>query len=117
MAKTLFLNKDTWDITLDAAGRIVTAQGLYAVAQNVANAVRLFTRDAYFNQADGIPHFTVDLGQRPSPAIVRARINRAARNVPEVATASITLTKFEGRTLEGTIEITTTSGDTINVAL
>lgn len=117
MAKTLTLDPKTWDLTLDAAGRIAVAVGPYAVAQNVANAVRLFTRDAYFNQADGIPHFRIDLAQRPSPAVVRERINRAARAVPEVATANTTLTKFEGRTLEGNIAITTTSGETVNVAI
>lgn len=117
MAKTLLLDKGAWDLTLDAAGRIATVHGPYAVAQNVANAVRLFTKDAYFNQVDGVPHFTVDLGQRPSPAIVRDRINKAARAVSEVAAASTALTKFEGRTLEGNIEITTTAGDTVHVAL
>lgn len=117
MAKTLLLNKKSWDITLDSAGRMATAHGPYAVAQNVANAVRLFTRDAYFNQADGVPHFTVDLGQRPSPSVVRSRINKAARATPEVASASTALTKFEGRTLEGDITIITTSGETVNVTL
>lgn len=117
MAKTLTLNKDTWDLTLDQSGRIATASGPYAVAQNVANAVRLFTRDAYFNQADGIPHFAVELGQLPPEAVLIDRINRAARAVPEVATANTVLKRFEGRTLEGEITITTTAGDTINVTL
>lgn len=37
---TLLLDAD-WDLQLDAAGNIMTSSGDYAVAQNVANAIRL----------------------------------------------------------------------------
>lgn len=117
MAKTLTLNKDTWDLTLDVSGHIITSQGPYAVAQNVANAVRLFTKDAYFNRADGIPHFTSELGALPPAAVLIDRINKAARAVPEVSTARTVLTRFENRTMEGNITLTTTAGDTVNVAI
>lgn len=117
MPYTLQLATETWDLQLDSAGRIVTVSGPYAVAQNVANAVRLFTKDAYFNQQDGVPHFQLELGKMPSPAALRDRINRAALAVDGVATAQTTLTRLEARKLEGFIEITTTTGETVNVAL
>ena len=116
MAYTLLLNTNSWDIQLDAAGRIATTTGAYAVAQNVSNAVRLFTKDAWYAQADGIPHFNVELGQRPSADMVREHVNRTARAVPEVASASTTLRTFEGRTLSGEITLTTTSGEVIHAA-
>ena len=46
-----------WDIQLDASGNIAVTTGDYAVAQNVSNAVRLFTNDAYYDPDRGIPHF------------------------------------------------------------
>ena len=57
---TLTLDAD-WDLQLDAAGNIMTSSGDYAVAQNVANAVRLFTDDAYYDADRGIPHFALTL--------------------------------------------------------
>ena len=40
MAYTMLLN-DKWDIHVDEAGNIATTTDDYAIAQNVANAVRL----------------------------------------------------------------------------
>lgn len=117
MANTLFLNKDTWDLELDASNQIAMTSGPYGIAQNVANAVRLFTNDAYFMPDDGIPHFAIDLGKQPPEAVLRAKITQAAQAVEGVATAVTTFSTFEGRTLEGNIQITTNTGDVINVAI
>ena len=43
---TLMLDPDEWDLILDDGGQIVDTAGAYGIAQNVANAVRLFTDDA-----------------------------------------------------------------------
>ena len=61
---TLYLTPDNWDITLDSSGRLQTSASAYAIAQNVANAVRLFTNEAYFAMDEGIPHFEIELGSR-----------------------------------------------------
>lgn len=114
---TLYLDADTWDLTLDAAGRIKTVDGDYATAQNVSNAVRAFTRDMYFNQLDGVPHFDTDVSRRPQDTVIRSRINRAARLVPGVARATTTLTRFEGRTMEGEIAITTTANVNLSITI
>lgn len=116
MARTLFLDA-SWDITLDAAGGIAVVDGPYAVAQNVANAVRLFTDDAYFDADKGIPHFDIELGHKPPIAVLRSRIAKAARAVEGVASAEVILDEPKGRVLGGEILLTTTAGQTISVAI
>ena len=115
MAYTLLLDTDTWDLTLDAAGRISTTSGAYAVAQNVANAVRLFRNDSIYEPERGIPHFVTSLGATVSEAVIRSRCNSAARAVDGVADASTEIESIDGRTLTGTIEITTDEGVTVDV--
>lgn len=113
MAHTLLLDSQ-WDLTLDGSGNIATAVDAYAIAQNVANAVRLFTNDAYFDADRGIPHFDIELGHRPPMSILRTRILRAARAVEGVADASVEFDRDE-RTLGGEITLTLTNGDTASV--
>ena len=115
MAYTLLLDSQ-WDLTLDGGGDIATAVDAYAVAQNVANAVRLFTDDAYFDADRGIPHFDIELGHRPPMGVLRTRILRAARTVEGVADASIEFDRDE-RTLGGEITLTLTTGETVNVSI
>ena len=113
---TLLLNDD-WDVTLDASGNIATAQGAYGIAQNVANAVRLFTNDACFDQTRGIPHFDVELGRVPPMSALRARIRQAALDVEGVTDAEVSFLSFEGRVLSGEVQITTETGETASVEL
>lgn len=108
---TLYLNPSNWDITLDSSGRLEHSAGAYAVAQNVANAVRLFTNDAFFAKDEGIPHFDIELGRKPSPALLRARIRAAALNVEGVKAAAVTLDEIQpDRKISGIIELTVTDG-------
>lgn len=113
---TLFLD-DNWDVTTDGNGNIATAQGAYGIAQNVANAVRLFTADACFDQTRGIPHFDIELGHVPPLSVLRARIRQAALDVNGVSEAKVTFLSFEGRVLSGEVQITTTTGETASVAV
>ncbi len=116
---TLLLN-DNWDIQTDSIGNIATVTSAYAIAQNVANAVRLFTKDAYFNQAKGIPHFVVDIGQKylSSVALLRTRVIKSAMAINGVASCSPEF-KFDkdGRLVSGDIQITLTSGETASVTI
>lgn len=115
---TMMLN-DMWDIYIsDNGGIATTADNLaYGIAQDVANAVRLFTQDAYFDQDRGIPHFTVDLGVTPSMSVVRARIRSAAMSVPGVTSVDVSGIAYSTRGIYGDIIITTDTGDTLNVAI
>ena len=88
---TLYLTPDSWDITLDSAGRLKTSTAAYAIAQNVANAVRLFTREAFFSMTEGIPHFDIELGRKPLYSVLRNRVREAAEAVDGVLNAEVQL--------------------------
>ena len=119
---TLLLRE--WDLTLDSGGNIATAQDSYGIAQNVANAVRLFTRDAYYDPERGVPHFPIydpcapgsRLGVTPDMSVVRSRIRRAALAVDGVTDANVEITSITDRVMGGTIALTTETGDIVDVA-
>lgn len=136
---TLRLDPD-WDITLDGTGGIAVSGGkrtansaadlstansgnsgtALATSQNVANECRLFTRDAYLAQDQGIPHFLVDLGQRQPESVLRSNLRRAALRVPDVAEVTDITLKDAGsemRTLTGTIQFTTVAGEHVAIDL
>ncbi len=117
MPKTLILNKN-WDIHINESGDIATSTGSYAIAQNVANAVRLFTNDAYFDRDKGIPHYDVELGytEAESQSALQNRIQEAALAVDGVTAAEVSLS-FEGRTYGGEITITTEDGSNATIEL
>jgi hypothetical protein len=114
--RSLYLN-DNWDITLDGNGDITTTSGLYCDAQNVANATRLFTKDAFLAQTKGIPHFNVDLGTVPALSEIRSWYRKASMDVENIQSASIDVTSIdaETRTLRGLITATADSGQTFTV--
>ena len=114
--RSLYLN-EKWDITLDGAGNIATTSGRYCDAQNVANAVRLFTRDAYLRQTKGVPHFEIDLGVMPAVSEVRADYRNAAIGVENIADATVEIAGLdtETRAMTGTITATSESGETVLV--
>ena len=119
MPRTLALN-DNWDIMLDEMGNIAVYDDDYAIAQNVANAVRLFTNDAYFNKTRGIPHYDVELGNPafPSRSVLYARIRQAAMNVSGVTDAEVQL-DFDkaSRAYTGNIYITTKNSTQVRIQL
>lgn len=92
-----------WDITLDAAGNLAVADENYSIAQEVANAVKLFTNDAYFDTQAGIPHFEISLKRNVSASVVRARIKEAAENVEGVKTANVNIIDIDNDTLQAEI--------------
>ena len=109
---TLYLTPDNWDITLDSSGRLQTSAAAYAIAQNVANAVRLFTNEAFFAMDEGIPHFEIELGfTRPALSVLRARIREAALNVDGVLDAAVNLDGVRDRRLTGEILLTVADED------
>ena len=115
--RTLYLDQDTWDITLDGAGNIKTAISPYADAQNIANAVRLFTHDAYLRQRQGVPHFSLDLGVQPAASEVRAVYRETALAVENIAAATVEIAGLdtETRAMTGTIQATSANGETVSV--
>ena len=111
---TLYLTPDNWDITLDSSGRLQTSANAYAIAQSVANAVRLFTNEAFFAMDEGIPHFEIELGYtRPALSVLRARIREAALNVEGVQDAQVNINTpvSSDRKLTGEILLTVADED------
>ena len=116
--RTLLLNDD-WDLTLNQNGDIATVKGLYADAQNVANAIRLFTKDAFLAQNKGVPHFDLDLARMPAFSAVRAVYRKNARAVENIRDAVINNLRVDNdtRTLNGVIIATTEDGQNVSVEI
>lgn len=119
MALTLLLNEN-WDIGVDDNGNIALTTGAYAIAQNCANAIRLFTNDAYFNRTKGIPHFQIELANKPAPSrsTLTNRIRKAVMAVDGVLDTEIELVFDEKtRTYGGNVTITVEDGTNIRIEL
>ncbi len=117
MANTLLLN-DKWDIFVDSAGNISTVTDDYAIAQNIANAVRLFQNDAYFERNKGVPYLASVFGEKlsASQSVVINRWRKAALNVEGVTDCEpIPEYDNEGRIIGGKIVATTINGTQVQV--
>ena len=108
--KTLLLDTAEWDLCLDASGNIALAGEPYAIAQDVASAIKTFAGELYFGTAQGIPYFSQILGVRPSLQLVKAHMERVALTVPGVVAATCTFSSFQDRKLTGQIQITANTG-------
>lgn len=116
--RSLYLNQN-WDIGLNSSGNITTTSGLYCDAQNVANAVRLFTKDAFLAQDKGVPHFGLELGKRPALSAVRATYRKTAKAVPNIQDANVESIGMDKslRRLTGRILATTMTGEQVAVEI
>lgn len=117
MANTLLLN-DKWDIFVDSTGNIATVTDDYAIAQNIANAERLFENDAYFERSKGVPYLASVLGEKlsASQSVVINRWRKAALNVDGVADCE-PMPEYDkdGRIIGGKIVATTKNGTQVQV--
>lgn len=114
---TLLLVTDAWDLCLNAAGDIALAQPPYANAQSVANAIRLFRGELWWDVRPGVPYFETILGHAPPVSYFEAEMVRAALTVPGVASAQCIIEGVDGRTITGQVTFTTTDGTTQTVML
>lgn len=115
MPKTLLLDQDAWDLVLDAAGDIAVAGEPYAIAQDVASAIRTFTKDCWYDQKKGIPYWQEVLGHYPPMALVRNRITTQAMREPGVARIELQSLKLLNRNLTGDVLVFDQSGKSIGV--
>ena len=115
-AHTLFL-EDDWDIHTDVSGNLTRTFDKYAIAQNVANAFRLFTEDAWFFPEKGIPHFALELNRHPKLAVLRSKLKQAALKVEGVKDCDITFLNLEDRELSGTAVLNLTDGSKLKLEL
>lgn len=109
---TLLLDQQTWDLTLDAAGNIAMASNPYAMAQDVASAIKTFAGDLYYLPTAGIPYLSNILGQLPPISYVRAQVEAAALTVPGVVSATAYFDALTDRVLTGQVLTSDQSGGT-----
>ncbi len=101
---TLLLDRDQWDLVLDANGNIALVKPEYALAQDVASAIKLFQGELYYNTSKGIPYWENVLGHYPSIALMQSYFEGAALTVPGVVNVKCTISSFNDRIVGGTVE-------------
>lgn len=112
------LNKK-WDITLDSNNNLAFVDNDYAIAQNVACACRAFVNDMYFNQSEGIPHFSTDISNKSTVnfTILAYFMEKEAKKFTEIKSAKLTDLVVENRMLTGKLELTLNTDRIIYVTI
>lgn len=110
--KTLMLDPETWDLTLDGNGNIAIAEDGYAVAQDVASACLVFSGECYYDNTLGIPWKEEVLGKKPTPGYIATKMQNEAKklSIVDQALASVFFDK-NTRQMRGTIRITDIDGN------
>lgn len=119
IAYTLYLN-NAWDVAVDNAGNIATKSGDYAVAQNAANACRLFYEDAPLDMTRGIPYFDITLGKKSSvsASVLRSRIKDIVSEIYGVTDVEVVIDyDNEGRIDGGEVQITTLNSKNVTIQI
>lgn len=109
--KTILLNSETWDLTLDTSGNIAVAQTPYALAQDAASAIKLFQGELYYDTTKGIPYWSEILGYSPPVPLMKAYFVAAAKTVPGVVEAVCYISSITDRTVSGQVQVTDTAGN------
>jgi len=115
---TLLLNPTTWDLMLDSNNNIALASNPYAIAQDVASAIRTFQGEVYYDTTLGLPYLTQILGQDRDTAlaIFISLAETEALRVPEVVQAQGTEIYYDNRAVSGVIEVIDTTGAANNIS-
>jgi hypothetical protein len=119
MPATLLLDREMWDFTVDSYGNIALTEGPYALAQDVASAVKLFLGELYYDTLQGVPYWQEVLGKWPPLVLVKYRIVQAALTIPGVVdtpTPVVYITKWEDRVLSGQLQFTDENGQRLAVS-
>ena len=112
---TLLLDQGQWDLVIDSAGNIAMATPPYALAQDVASAVRLFLGELWYSTKKGIPYFEDVLGHLPPLSLMTGYIEKAALTVPGVVSAQCIISAFSGREIRGEVQFIDETGAANNV--
>lgn len=112
---TLLLDQTAWDLVLDANGNIAFAAPPYAIAQDVASAVRTFLGELWYDTTQGIPYWTQVLGKLPPVSLLIEMINTVALTVPGVVTVQTFINSFSDRQITGNIQFVDENNETHTV--
>jgi hypothetical protein len=109
---TLCLDVGTWDLIADASGNIARADPPYAVAQDVASAIKTFLGEVWYDDTIGIPYQTKILGQVPPLSIFKQYMVAAALTVPSVVSAVCVIQSYSRltRRIVGQVQFQTSDG-------
>lgn len=113
--KTLLLDQNEWDLTKDAAGNIAVAEAPYAIAQDVASAVRVFQGEVWYDTNQGMPYLQQILGEAPPIEFVKSQLAAVGGTTPEVTAIEVFITALEGRELTGQLIVTDIRGNVLIV--
>lgn len=108
--RTLLLTTDDWDLVVDTNGNIAVAEDPYARAQDAACEIRLFQRDAFYEQTRGIPYWIDTLGKAPPVPLLKAHFVAAAKLAPGVVDAQCFLTAITDRVVRGQVQVADATG-------
>ena len=113
--KTLLLDTGAWDLITDNNGNIALASEPYALAQDVASAIKTFIGELWYDNTQGVPYFQLILGKYPPVAVIKAQLVRVALTVPGVVSARVIVVSFRNRVLTGQVQFIDTTGAANNV--
>lgn len=108
--KTLLLDQTAWDLVLDSGGNIALASEPYALAQDVASAIKTFLGEVYYNTTLGVNYFQQILGKLPPVSLLIQLMVNQALTVPDVVSAQCTITGFDLRSVTGQVRFTDING-------
>ena len=114
MNSTLLLGS-SWDLEVDASGNIAKTTPPYALAQDVASAIKLFLGELWYNTTEGIPYFQDVLGHLPPAALYIGYNVAAALTVPGVVEAQCNIIEFTDRAIRGQVNFIDENGEAQNV--
>lgn len=104
MAATLLLDRDNYDLCVDATGNIAVATEPYSREQDVASECRVFQGEAWYDTTLGIPYLTSILGRPVPMLLIKERLAAAARRVPGVRNVVVYLTEITNRGVRGQVQ-------------
>ena len=101
---SMLLDQDARDLVLDSNGNIALASPPYAIAQDVASAIRTFLGECWYNTELGINWWGQVFGQLPPSSLIIELINQEALTVPGVVSVQTVITSFSERALAGYVQ-------------
>lgn len=110
ITKSLELETDSWDLSLDDSGSLAITANPYAVAQDVACACSTFLGEAWYDTSLGIPYYQRILGHWPGTQLINTKYAAEARKLSYVQSAFCTTVVGNGdRVATGVMTITDTN--------
>lgn len=116
LTKSLLLNVEKWDISLDDSGNIGITSNPYAVAQDAACACSTFLGECWYDTTLGIPYYERILGKWPGTQLIATKMATEAKKLPYVQSAFCTVTVGKvSRAASGVMTLTDTNNITSNI--